>query len=131
LDKVSDVANAAIQIVNQLPGPRQQIATLGTRSFAFSQPLTREFHNVTVRQAFNEIARLLGPTYGWQFSGADDFRLIIFHERLAVSPIAAMSNWVPHSCRFAPHRFECISAGSLLLAPGASGSTRVDGASPL
>ncbi len=90
LNKVSDVDHAVIQIVNQLPGPRQQIATIETRSFAFSQPLTREFHNVTVRQAFNELARQLGPTYGWQFSGADDFRLIVFHERLAVSPVAAI-----------------------------------------
>ncbi|HKW75172.1 MAG TPA: hypothetical protein VJN64_06575 [Terriglobales bacterium] len=82
LSNVSSADKAVIQLVNQLPGPRQQIATLQTTGFTFSEPLTHEFRDVTVRQALDEIAQILGPTYGWQLSGAEDFRVVMFHTRL-------------------------------------------------
>jgi hypothetical protein len=82
---VPGAQEAVFAAVAQLTGPKQQIAVLQTGiSINFSHSWTASFKDVTVREAFDKIAQQLGPTYGWQFSGAADFRIITFHERLSV-----------------------------------------------
>jgi hypothetical protein len=79
--------DAVMQIADWLPGPREQIAILGTgMSLSFAQPLTTTLRNVTVRDVLDKIAQQLGPSYGWQFSGAQDFRIVTFHQGLLPKP---------------------------------------------
>jgi hypothetical protein len=78
---------AVFHAVAQLAGPKQQIAVLQSGPpLGFSQPWTAKFKDITLREAFDKIAQQLGPTYGWQFGGAADFRVVTFHERLTVKP---------------------------------------------
>lgn len=94
LSNVSNAWDAVLATVNHLPGTREQIAILqiGT-GLNFPRSWSVTFTNVTLREAFDDIAQHLGPTYGWQFSGAEDFRIISFHQRLAPRPhLAAPSN---------------------------------------
>lgn len=84
---ITDAKAAVFSVVSQVGGRKQQIAVLqsGT-SLSFPKPWTATFSNVTVRQAFDYIAQHLGPTFGWQFGGADDFRVLTFHDRLTENP---------------------------------------------
>jgi hypothetical protein len=52
----------------------------------FPRPWTANVNGVTVREVFDQIAQQFGPSYGWQFSGAMDFRLITFHQGLQAKP---------------------------------------------
>ncbi len=66
--------------------PPQQLAVLQLGDTHFSKPVSFTFEGVTLRQALNQIARQLGPTYGWQFSGTIEFRFMAFHDRLLADP---------------------------------------------
>jgi len=84
LDGVPSAQAAVVEMVGQLPGPREQIAIMQSgAALNFARPWTVQFKNITVREFLDEIAREFGPTYGWQFGGAADFRVMTFHERLA------------------------------------------------
>lgn len=75
--------DAAIIIVDQLGDPSEHLYFLavgGTQSF--SKPWTATFHDITVREGLNRIAKQLGPTYGWQIGGHAGTRLIMFHYKL-------------------------------------------------
>jgi hypothetical protein len=86
---VPDAQTAVFDAVAQVTGAKQQIAVLQTGiSVGFSHSWTASFKDIAVREAFDKIAQQLGPTYGWQFGGAADFRVITFHERLSVKPKA-------------------------------------------
>lgn len=85
--EVQKADDAVMDMVGQLSGPRQQIAVLQVgMSLNLARPWTVTLKDVTVRDVFDEIARQLGSTYGWQFSGAQDFRVITFHELLSPRP---------------------------------------------
>jgi hypothetical protein len=85
---VPDAEKAVFEAVAQLPGPKEQIAVLQTgTSLTFVKPWTATFRNITIREIFDQIAQQFGPTYGWQFGGAADFRVITFHERLSAKPV--------------------------------------------
>jgi hypothetical protein len=87
LSEVQSAQQAVVSMVDQLSGPREQIAILQSGvALNFAQPWTERLHNITVREFLDEVARHLGPTYGWQFGGATDFRVITFHQRLAPKP---------------------------------------------
>jgi hypothetical protein len=78
---------AVFETAEQLPGPREQIAIRQVgMSLNFARPWSTTFKDVTVREVFDQIARQFGPTYGWQFSGAQDFRMITFHEGIGPRP---------------------------------------------
>jgi len=84
---VPDAEKAVFDAVAQLPGPKEQIAVLQTGvSLTFAKPWTATLRDVTIREAFDRIAQQFGPTYGWQFGGAADFRIITFHQRMAAKP---------------------------------------------
>jgi hypothetical protein len=78
---------AVFKTVEHLPGPKEQIAIMqvGT-SVSFARPWSTTLDGVTVREVFDLIARQLGPTYGWQLTGAKDFRIIAFHQGLSPNP---------------------------------------------
>ncbi len=79
--------DTVMKLVDQLPGPREQVAVLQVGPpLNFAQTWTITLKNITVRQVFDTTARQLGPTFGWQFSGAQDFRIITFHEGLLPTP---------------------------------------------
>jgi hypothetical protein len=79
--------DAVMKMVDQLPGPREQIAVMQVgMSLNFADPWSTTLKSLTVRQVFDLIARQLGPTYGWQSSGAQDFRIVTFHEGLLPRP---------------------------------------------
>jgi hypothetical protein len=80
---VREADDAVMKAVGQLPGPREQIAVLQVGlSLDFASPWSVTFKGVTVREVFDHIAQQLGPSYGWEFSGAQDFRMVTFHEAL-------------------------------------------------
>lgn len=80
-------SDAVMKMVGQLPGPREQLAVLQVgMSFEFARPWTATLKDITVREALDEIAYQLGPSYGWQLSGAQDFRVVTFHEGLLPKP---------------------------------------------
>ncbi len=84
---VPDAEKAVFEAVDQLSGPREGIAVLQTGiSLTFPKPWTETFRDITIREAFDQIAQQFGPTYGWQFGGAADFRVITFHQLLAAKP---------------------------------------------
>jgi hypothetical protein len=87
LKDVHGAQEAVFKTAEQLSGPKEQIAIMqvGT-SVSFARPWTTTLQNVTVREVFDLIARQLGPTYGWQFSGAQDFRIITFHQAILPNP---------------------------------------------
>lgn len=78
---------AVFKTVEQLPGLKEQIAIMqvGT-SVSFARPWSTTLQGVSVREVFDLIARQLGPTYGWQLTGAQDFRIITFHQGLSPNP---------------------------------------------
>ncbi len=83
---------AVFRTVDQLPGPKEQIAVMqvGT-SVSFARSWSTVLHEITIREVFDLIARQLGPTYGWQLSGAKDFRIITFHQGLSPNPSRSKS----------------------------------------
>ena len=90
LTNAPDAEKAIFEAVDQLPGPKEQIAVLQTGiSLTFAKPWTATFKDITIREAFDQIAQQFGPTYGWQFGGATDFRIITFHQHLAAKPKGA------------------------------------------
>jgi hypothetical protein len=91
LKGVADAQEAVFAVVDQAPGQKQQIAVLQSgRSLRFAKPWTASFKNISVREAFDRIADQLGPTSGWQFEGATDFRVITFHD--GISPKASTAH---------------------------------------
>ncbi len=83
-DGEPDAGKAVLAVVGQLPGAREQLAFLqGGGSTTFAKPPKATFRNVTVREALNRIAEQLGPTWGWQFSGTNEFKFVVFHERIS------------------------------------------------
>ena len=86
-DNIKEADQAVMSTVSQLSGQREQVALMQSGlSLVFARPLSGTFRDITVREAFDIIAQQIGPTYGWQFGGANDFRVLTFHERLAVRP---------------------------------------------
>lgn len=82
-ENLARAQDAVFKAAEQLPGPKEQIAILQTgMPLDFPRPWTATLKNITVRQVFDDIALQFGPTYGWQFNGAKDFRMITFHEVL-------------------------------------------------
>lgn len=76
--------DAVFFTVGQLPGKKEQIAIMQAGGSAtFTEPWTAEFTDITVRQAFNRIAKHYGKGCGWVLRGTTlDFRVIMFHQRL-------------------------------------------------
>jgi hypothetical protein len=84
---VQGAQDAVFKTAAQLPGPKEQIAMFQPgMSLDFSSPWSTTLSNLTVRQVFDAIAHRFGATYGWQFSGARDFRMITFHAALRPKP---------------------------------------------
>jgi hypothetical protein len=82
-----DAQAAVFQAVAQLPPPREQIAMMQTgASVNFSRTWNASFKDITIREAFDKIAQQIGSNYGWQFTGAADFRIVIFYARLGTMP---------------------------------------------
>jgi hypothetical protein len=85
---VADAQEAVFAVADQASGQKQQIALLQSgRSLKFAKPWTASFKNISVREAFDRIAEQVGPTSGWQFGGAADFRVITFHDSISPNPI--------------------------------------------
>jgi hypothetical protein len=53
-------------------------------SLDFAKPWTVTLKDVIIREVLDQIAQQFGPSYGWQFYGAQNFRMITFHESLEV-----------------------------------------------
>jgi hypothetical protein len=85
LENVRTASDAVFKTVAQLPGPLEQIAVhpIGM-SLDFAKPWTVRLKDVTVREVLDQIAQQFGPSYGWQLYGAQNFRMITFHESLEV-----------------------------------------------
>ncbi|MFI5175756.1 MAG: hypothetical protein ACHQKY_12910 [Terriglobia bacterium] len=84
---VKSWSDAVFFSVGQLPGRKEQIAIqlVGPKP-DFPKPMTSHYTNISVREAFNVIARQCGKGWGWVLRGtALDFRLITFHQRLLPS----------------------------------------------
>src|SRR6266404_2322478 len=87
LKNVPDAQAAVFQAVAALPPPKEQIAIMQTDTAVnFAHPWTASFKEITVREAFDKIAEQIGRNYGWQFTGAADFRLVVFYARLGTMP---------------------------------------------
>ena len=85
--------DAVMQIADELPGSREQIALLAAgMSLGFAQPWSTTLKDVTVREVLDLIAEQLGPSYGWQFSGSQDFRIGTFHQGLLPQPSRSKKN---------------------------------------
>ena len=79
--------DAVMKLVDQLPGTREQLAVLQVgQPLDFAEPWSVTLNDVTVREVLNRIAQQFGPAYGWEFSGAQNFRMIRFHEALLPKP---------------------------------------------
>lgn len=74
--------------VAHLPPPFEQIAfAQAGGNTTFSTPWRATFENLTLRQAFNLIARNIAPRGRWALSGSREFRTIGFHiQRIHQSP---------------------------------------------
>lgn len=84
---VPGAQEAVFKTAEKLPGPKEQVAIMEVGSHLnFARPWSTTLHNVSVREVFNSVANRLGPTYGWQFAGAQDFRIITFHQILLPTP---------------------------------------------
>ena len=80
LRHVTNAQQAVFAAAAQLPPPFEQIAfAQAGGETAYGAPWSATFTNLTVRQAFNLIARRLGPRGGWVFGGSREFRTIGFH----------------------------------------------------
>lgn len=84
---VHKVDDAVMSMVGQLPGPRQQLAVMQVgMPLDFARALNTTVSDITFRQALDDIAQQLGPSYGWILSGGQDFRIVTFHERILPKP---------------------------------------------
>ena len=84
---VNEASDAVMKMVDQLPGPREQLAVMQVGvSLNFSQPWKARLRNMTVREVVDQIAQQVGRSYGWQLSGAQDFRIVVFQEGLLEKP---------------------------------------------
>jgi hypothetical protein len=84
-ERVKTSDEAVFSTVSQLPGPLEQIAFIQAGgSPKFPKPWTAQYDDISVRQAFNMIARQLGKGWGWTLFGSRDFRVVMFHQRLAM-----------------------------------------------
>jgi hypothetical protein len=92
---IQESGAAVMEVVHQLGDPNENLYFMGiggTQNFA--KPWTATFYNITVRQALNQIAHQLGPTYGWQIGGIANQRMIMFHYKLGA---ASQLKTVPQS----------------------------------
>ena len=90
LKDVPDAQAAVFHAVAELPPPKEQIAVMKTgAAINFAVPWTASFKDITVREAFDKIAQQIGSNYGWQFTGAADFRIVTFYVRLGVMSSSA------------------------------------------
>jgi hypothetical protein len=84
---VPDAQAAVFQAIAQLPPPKEQIAIMQAgASVNFARPWTASFKGITIREAFDKIAQQIGSNYGWELTGAADFRLVVFYARLGTMP---------------------------------------------
>lgn len=83
-----NAVQSVFHAVAQLPPPREQIATLEIGKTNFPTPWTETFAYLSVRAALNRIASHMGPTYGWQLSGKQNFRIVSFHAKLSAAKSA-------------------------------------------
>lgn len=75
-----NAGEAAFAVMAELPPPFEQIAyAQAGGDISYAAPWHARLRNVTVRQAFNLIARQLNTRGGWVLSGSVDFRTIGFH----------------------------------------------------
>jgi hypothetical protein len=75
-----NAGEAAFAVVAELPPPFEQIAyAQAGGDISYAAPWHARLRNVTVRQAFNLIARQLNTRGGWVVSGSLEFRTIGFH----------------------------------------------------
>jgi len=87
IKEISDPAQAVFQTVARLPGKLEQVAFIQTGGAAeFPRPWDLKLNEVTVRQAFDEIAMHIGKGHGWSLYGAKEFRIIRFHAKMLPEP---------------------------------------------
>ena len=87
LKEVSDPAQAVFQTVARLPGKLEQVAFIQTGGAPeFPRPWDLKSNDVTVRQAFDEIAMHIGKGHGWSLYGAKESRIIRFHAKILPEP---------------------------------------------
>jgi hypothetical protein len=84
MEDTASVTAAVIQ-AGRHASPPQQIAVMALGNTQYPKPTNLTFSNVSLREALNQIARSLGPTYGWQFSGTEEFHYVVFHDYLIPS----------------------------------------------
>lgn len=82
LNGVNDPGSAAIQAVDELPGPRALLIVLEVGGFNFAKPWTVNVDDVTLRQAADRIAQHLCQTCGWQLMGTRTAPRIMFFRKL-------------------------------------------------
>lgn len=83
LRDIRKVADAVLAIDRESGDPSGGVIYMGIGpAQTFAEPWNAEFTDITVRQALNQVARHLGPTYGWQIGGTTKARLILFHYKL-------------------------------------------------
>lgn len=86
-NRVSHADDAVVKMVGQLPGPREQLAVLQVGVVSdFARPWNATLKQLTVREVLNAIALQFGSGWGWELSGAKNFRMITFHQSLSVGP---------------------------------------------
>jgi len=82
LKNITDADQAVFAIVAQIPPPFEQIALAQAGgNTSYSTPWNETLVNITVRHAFNLVARHMAPTGGWILNGSREFRTIGFHTR--------------------------------------------------
>src|SRR6267154_3980581 len=75
INDITDVQQGLLAIVEQLPGPREQVAiTQFGGSLSYPNAWKETFQNITVRQAINRVAGHLGARTYWQLTGSGEFR---------------------------------------------------------
>ncbi|HXE91722.1 MAG TPA: hypothetical protein VNK82_12255 [Terriglobales bacterium] len=80
---VPDAEKAVFAVLRLVPDKKENPAVLQLgHKPTFGAPWTATFEEMTVREAFNRIAQQLGPSYGWQYTGTEEFQLITFHEKV-------------------------------------------------
>jgi len=80
LKDLKNAGEAAFAVIAELPPPFEQIAyAQAGGDISYAAPWRASLRDVTVRQAFNLIARQLSPRGGWILSGSVNFRTIGFH----------------------------------------------------
>jgi hypothetical protein len=81
LKNATDAGETVFAVVAQLPPPFEQIAyAQAGGDTSYTAPWNATFREITVRQAFNLLARHLGTRGGWVFNGSNDFRTVGFHK---------------------------------------------------